>query len=270
MDLSQYDDKCVRIIDDDGEIYDGICMFNSAEYCEAEFGRAEDALQITCFLFYKSHIREVISLEDHTGPYGRFLDPFGHLEEVAAEDQDLIDEILECEEPEHVARMKRCLEAKGRTAADSKSTAEPEKTVSPRYTPRQYDPEKVTGICGLFCESCPAFLQFMCDGCLSGFVAPFCLDCRHGFRDCAKEHGVTWCFQCGDFPCERQRRFKDCHVENGISHHEHVMEEILRQREMGLEAWVREQERINVCPECGAKVAWCEKECLTCGAKLDR
>ena len=33
------------------------------------FGRAEDALVIADFLFFRSDIREIISLEDNSGPY---------------------------------------------------------------------------------------------------------------------------------------------------------------------------------------------------------
>ncbi|MBW2311331.1 MAG: DUF3795 domain-containing protein [Deltaproteobacteria bacterium] len=39
-----------------------------------------------------------------------------------------------------------------------------------------------------------------CDGCLSERVSPHCVDCRHGFRRCAAEKKVTWCFECPEFP----------------------------------------------------------------------
>ena len=126
-------------------------------------------------------------------------------------------------------------------------------------------PEEVVGICGLFCETCPTYADGICDGCLSDHVAEACAVCRHGFRECAKGHEVTWCFECSDFPCERLRKFRDCHVVNGISHHEHIMEYVARQREIGVEAWVREQEQINVCPVCGNLLIWCESQCRKCG-----
>ena len=51
------------------------------------------------------------SLEDHTGPWGKFSGPWGTLEEMSAEDGiDGICEILFCEEAEHVLRMLNCLE----------------------------------------------------------------------------------------------------------------------------------------------------------------
>ncbi|MBO7711387.1 MAG: DUF3795 domain-containing protein, partial [Lachnospiraceae bacterium] len=119
--------------------------------------------------------------------------------------------------------------------------------------------------CGLFCETCPTFVSGICDGCLSGHVAEACVECKHGFRDCAAEHSVTWCSQCSGFPCERLVKFRDCHVVNGISHHEHILEYVARQREIGVKAWVEEQEKANACPVCGSLMIWCERTCRNCG-----
>ena len=132
------------------------------------------------------------------------------------------------------------------------------------------DSRAVTGICGLFCKTCPQFAGGTCAGCLSGHVAETCASCRHGFRDCAREHGVTWCHECGDFPCDRLRKFRDVHVVDGISHHEHILEYVSRQREIGVEAWVKEQEALNACPNCGALTVWCERTCRNCGQALLR
>ncbi|MBR2549915.1 MAG: hypothetical protein IKE92_07875 [Clostridiales bacterium] len=109
--LKRFDGKCVRIIDSSGDAFDGICFFNSYEYNECEYGRSEDSLQIENFQFYIGSIREVISLEDNDGPYGRFLDPYGKLEEMTVEDGiDSITDILFSEKNEHVIRLLNCLE----------------------------------------------------------------------------------------------------------------------------------------------------------------
>ena len=130
---------------------------------------------------------------------------------------------------------------------------------------RRNDPEKVVGICGLFCETCPSYADGRCGGCLSDHVVDVCAECRHGFRECAKEHGVTWCSECGDFPCARLEAFKDIHIVNGISHHEHILEYVARQREIGVAAWVKEQEEENACPSCGEILIWYEDKCRKCG-----
>lgn len=134
----------------------------------------------------------------------------------------------------------------------------------------KYNANEVTGICGLFCETCPTFADGECCGCLSGRVAERCLKCSFGFRDCAGRHGITRCSECGDFPCDRLQRFKDCHVVNGISHHEHILDYVKWQRETGVEAWAEEQEARNTCPVCGTILIWCETRCRGCGKEIIR
>ncbi|MBO4351803.1 MAG: hypothetical protein J6A01_12790 [Proteobacteria bacterium] len=111
MNLNQFDGKCVRITDIHGDVFDGICSYNNADYDEHEFGIFEESLQIVYVIFYRSDIQSVESLEDHTGPYGKFLDPYGKLEEMAAQDGiESITEMLFCEENVHVIRMLNCLD----------------------------------------------------------------------------------------------------------------------------------------------------------------
>ena len=61
-------------------------------------------------LFFKSDIKKIESLEKHKGPYGKFSESFGNLEEQVVEDGiDFINDILFCEEDEHVYRLLLCL-----------------------------------------------------------------------------------------------------------------------------------------------------------------
>ena len=146
--------------------------------------------------------------------------------------------------------------------------------------------EKRVGICGLYCGSCPSYLAFRkndaariekmsrekgcsadelrCDGCLSNRVSVHCRDCRHGFRRCAAEKQVTWCFECPDFPCERLEKFVDVHIVDGISHHEHIIAENADLKLRGVEAWVKKQEKAARCPGCGETLYWCDRECPSC------
>ena len=111
MELKKFDGKCVRIIDLSKDAFDGICHHNSAEYDEHEYGRSEESLQIENFLFYERDIKEIQSLEENSGPYGKFLDPYGKLEILTVEDGiDSIEDVLFSEEDEHVIRLLNCLE----------------------------------------------------------------------------------------------------------------------------------------------------------------
>ena len=111
MDLKRYDGKCVRIINTSGDVFDGICCYNDEEYNDHEYGRCEEGLKIENFLFFKSDISQIQSLEDHRGPYGRFSDLYGTLEIMTVEDGfDSINDILFSEENEHVLRLLNCLD----------------------------------------------------------------------------------------------------------------------------------------------------------------
>jgi len=144
----------------------------------------------------------------------------------------------------------------------------------------------LVGICGIYCGTCPKYLaprdrdtaflektsresglpleKIRCDGCLSDNVYPSCRDCRHGFRRCAEEHGVTWCFQCLEFPCSRLRGFLPIHVVNGVSHHARLIEELEYLKAHGIEKWVEKQEKAGSCPACGKTLYWYARECPAC------
>ncbi len=108
MNISKFDGKTVRITDKWGDVFEGIAQYNSIDYCEHEFGVSEDSLQILNTIFYNKTIKSVESLEDHTGPYGKFTTPYGKVEEMMVEDGDIID-LFEYEEDEHTIRMLRLL-----------------------------------------------------------------------------------------------------------------------------------------------------------------
>ncbi len=109
-DLSAFDDRCVRLTDFTGDVYEGNARHFSDEYAWQEFGRFEEGLQLVCYLFYYDQIRSIESLNDCTGPYGRFSAPYGKLEEDSVKDgPDIIDEFLFSEDSEHIERMLRCL-----------------------------------------------------------------------------------------------------------------------------------------------------------------
>ena len=151
---------------------------------------------------------------------------------------------------------------------------------------------KLVGICGIYCGTCPSYLAWQendveqlerraqrhgisieeahCNGCLSNKVMPSCVECRPGFRKCAREHKVTWCFECPDFPCQRLRDFRDVHIEDGISHHEHLIDELQYTKEHGIEAWLEKKEKEGRCPQCGKRLYWFARICPKCQTSIRR
>ena len=104
MKLSRYDNKCVRIDCIDGKIYEGICEYDSRDYCYHEFGRDEEALEILHFLFYKCDIKKIKILKE-------FSEPYGEIEKETCQDMNLLEQALDSEEEDiHVYRILLCLE----------------------------------------------------------------------------------------------------------------------------------------------------------------
>ena len=122
----------------------------------------------------------------------------------------------------------------------------------------------VAGICGLFCGTCPAYPE-TCEGCLSGKLAEHCAVCVPGFRDCAREHQVTRCFACSEFPCSRLEQFSKEHIVNGICHHTHVIDNLQYMKDYGIDAFLSDQVQKTTCPDCGQFIIWYETECQKCG-----
>ncbi|MGL5439547.1 MAG: DUF3795 domain-containing protein [Filifactoraceae bacterium] len=123
--------------------------------------------------------------------------------------------------------------------------------------------EETAAICGLFCGTC-TFYPDHCHGCLSDKLTAHCITCPNGFRDCAKAHDVTRCYECVDFPCERLQKFKNIHFENGIGHHLTVIIDLLYMKEHGVMPWVEKNTAENLCPKCGKLIYWMDKNCHCC------
>jgi hypothetical protein len=152
--------------------------------------------------------------------------------------------------------------------------------------------QELIGICGICCGTCPKYLaprdndieylqrasresgfpieEIRCDGCLSDNVFATCRDCRHGFRRCAAEKKVTWCFQCPEFPCSRLQSFLPIHVVNGVSHHAGLIQELKYMKERGIEKWLEKQDKLGRCPHCGKMLYWYIRECPSCRFQLER
>ena len=119
--------------------------------------------------------------------------------------------------------------------------------------------------CGLYCGACSTYIarkrgdeealkamaeciaeargqaikpeeDLTCNGCLSSQLAIFCRQCT--MRACAVEKGITHCAQCSDFPCHTITDFNN----DGRSHHSEVLANVRRQQEIGIDAWLDEQE----------------------------
>ncbi|MEF9998816.1 MAG: DUF3795 domain-containing protein [Lachnospiraceae bacterium] len=123
--------------------------------------------------------------------------------------------------------------------------------------------EQTAAICGLFCGTCPSY-PHDCHGCLSEKLTPHCATCSNGFRQCAKQHTVTRCYECIHFPCARLEEFSHQHYANGIGHHESVITDLMEMKAHGVSNWVENQIQMHTCTKCGNLIYWYDRECHIC------
>ncbi len=91
---------------------------------------------------------------------------------------------------------------------------------------------QLLSLCGLNCALCPMELGGYCGGCGNGNQS--CAIAR-----CAMTHGnVEYCFQCPNYPCPEHCR-ED--AADSFITHQRRMADLERARELGIEAYNREQ-----------------------------
>ncbi|MDD3523935.1 MAG: DUF3795 domain-containing protein [Candidatus Cloacimonetes bacterium] len=134
--------------------------------------------------------------------------------------------------------------------------------------------ERYAAYCGLYCGACTSMiikdradgvataLQMQlttndspCGGCRSADMA----DCE--FVKCNRDHGTESCAFCTEFPCPRIVSFKGEEWE----HHQVVIDNLMRIKEIGIPAWIEEQKERWKCPSCGSRTAWYQQSCPACG-----
>ena len=105
-------------------------------------------------------------------------------------------------------------------------------------------------VCGLNCGVCEIHLgtgdheRSECGACRGPLEQHWSPDCE--FVPCAREKGVDYCFQCGEFVCEKLKSF----AEDPWPHHRRTVENMKRMKEMGLEAWIEDQKKKGQCLFC--------------------
>lgn len=131
--------------------------------------------------------------------------------------------------------------------------------------------------CGLYCGACCSMItheksqgdasamametdpkELPCTGC----DATYQQNCE--FIVCNKAHGTESCAFCPEFPCAMIVKFKDDEWE----HHQVVLDNLNRIKEIGIEGWLKEQQEYWQCPKCGKRTQWYQKQCNHCGETI--
>jgi hypothetical protein len=133
--------------------------------------------------------------------------------------------------------------------------------------------------CGLYCGACHSMINYEkqlgdagamemqtdaaekpCSGCEADAEHP----CE--FLVCNKNHGTECCAFCPEFPCAMIIEFKDTEWE----HHQVVLQNLFRIKEVGVEKWLEEQAEYWQCPACGSRTMWYQRICTKCGGAIER
>ena len=86
--------------------------------------------------------------------------------------------------------------------------------------------------------------QIACGGCRGPLNAHWDEDCK--MMLCAKNKKIQYCFQCKEFPCSILKAF----ASDGVSHHKKTVENLHRMKQIGVNAWIAEQEKNGKCSFC--------------------
>lgn len=131
--------------------------------------------------------------------------------------------------------------------------------------------------CGLYCGACCSMVtnekqkgdesalevvtdeqEKPCEGC----DATYQQNCE--FVQCCRRHRVESCAFCVEFPCAMIVKFSKEEWE----HHQVVLDNLRRIKEIGIEAWLTEQKEYWKCPACQSRTIWYQKQCTHCGGEI--
>ncbi len=113
MNLKRYDNKCIRLVDGLGDIYEGVARHDSRDYNFHEYGKDEESIQMSHTIFFKSFIKKIDIIDS-------FSDKYGLLEESLIESgMDMVDEVLTSEDDISINRLLLCLEDKIKSLSKS-------------------------------------------------------------------------------------------------------------------------------------------------------
>ncbi len=148
--------------------------------------------------------------------------------------------------------------------------------------------KQIVGICGIYCGACltyrssrdgdPKLIDFLmeqglskdemlCNGCGSDFVTPRCSGCI--FKECVKNKEIAYCYECPDFPCRKTTDLSENRA--SVEHKPHLKlcpRNIQDIRKIGLDEWLKQQEKRWSCQSCGRKLHWYAESCPSCKTKF--
>lgn len=117
--------------------------------------------------------------------------------------------------------------------------------------------------CGMNCKVCykHCYTKKPCDGCLKSDTSKpeHCRKCK--IKDCVKEKGLTYCYECIDYPCKQIKSLeKSYNTRYGVS----LIENSQFVKETDLSTFMKQQKERYTCPKCGGVISIHDFKCSEC------
>lgn len=121
--------------------------------------------------------------------------------------------------------------------------------------------------CGMNCKVCykHCYHKKPCDGCLKSDMGKpeHCRKCK--IKDCVKDKGLDYCFECSDYPCELIKNLERSYNKR---YQASLMENSEVVKNQGLKIFMEEQKVKYTCSKCGGIISIHDRECSECQEKV--
>lgn len=121
--------------------------------------------------------------------------------------------------------------------------------------------------CGMNCMVCykHCYHKKPCEGCIKGDRGKpeHCRKCR--IKDCIKEKGLSYCFECALYPCKQVKALEKSY---NTRYHSSLMANSRAVQGLGLNVFLEQQKAAYTCPKCGGIISFHDAECSECRYKI--
>jgi hypothetical protein len=93
----------------------------------------------------------------------------------------------------------------------------------------------------------PSLGDVKCEGCRSSTLFSYCISCD--IRKCVMEKKLTWCYECGEFPCNKLIDFQ-------LKWQLPIIDNLRTIKDIGISEWMKKVAEKFRCSSCGTILHW--------------
>ena len=129
--------------------------------------------------------------------------------------------------------------------------------------------------CGMYCGTCRSYLLLKKDLFEERGYKSGCTGCRIRNKKCTfirrdcpqlRKNEIEFCFECKQFPCSNLKKLDIRYKEK---YNVSFINNLKRNKKVGVEEWLKEQKKLYKCPDCGGEICVHDEECYDCGKKIN-